>query len=123
MQTEEHIQTARDFLLRSDTYFAGGDRLQGSEKLWGAAAHATLAVSRIRRWRIGSHSRLKENAERLSAELREPDISDGFQVAEKFHDNFYHDCYDDFRMNRDRAMVHRFVNRVLSLPELHSPAA
>lgn len=122
MRTEEHVRTARDFLLRSDAYFAGGDRLQGSEKLWGAAAHAILAVSRIRGWGIGSHSRLKENAGRLSAELGEPDISDDFQVAEKFHANFYHDYYDDFRLNRDRATVHRFVYRVLSLPELDHSA-
>ena len=106
-------------MVKSDLHFADGDRLQGSEMLWGAAAHAILAVSRTRGWRIGSHGRLKENAERLSTELGEPDISDNFQVAEKFHANFYHDYYDDFRMNRDRPVVHRFVHRVLSLPELN----
>ena len=102
----------------SDLHFAGGDRFQGSEMLWGAAAHAILAVSRTRRWRLGSHGRLKENADRLSVELGESEISEDFQVAEKFHTNFYHDYMDTFRLVRDRPYVHRFVNRVLALPEL-----
>ena len=78
-------------MVASDQHFANGDRLQGSETLWGAAAHAILAVSRIRRWRLSSHGRLKENAERLSSDLAESAIFDDFQVAEKFHSNFYHD--------------------------------
>ena len=118
MRAEEHVQAARDLLVKSDLHFAGGDRLQGSETLWGAAAHAVLAVSRTRRWRLSSHGRLKENADRLSSELAESDISDHFQVAEKFHSNFYHDYLEEFRITRDRPLVHRFVDRVLSLPEL-----
>ncbi len=118
MRTEEHIQTALEFLVRSDRYFAIEDRLQGSEKLWGAAAHAILAVSRARRWRLGSHSRLRENADRLSTELGEPIISEDFQVAERFHANYYHGYMTDSDIDIERPAVHRFVNRVLSLPEL-----
>ena len=120
MRAPEHVQTARDLLVTSDQHFAIADRLQGSEMLWGAAAHAILAVSRSRRWRLGSHGRLKENADRLSFELSDTDIAEGFQVAEKFHSNFYHDYLDDFRIGRDRPLIHRFVNRLLSLPELDS---
>ena len=118
MRAEEHVQAARDLLVISEMHFADGDRLQGSEMLWGAAAHAILAVSRTRRWRISSHSRLKENADRLSSELVDQEIIDGFQVAEKFHSNFYHDYLEDFRISRDRPLVHGFVHRLLSLPEL-----
>ena len=123
MRAEEHLQAARDLLVKSDLHFADGDRLQGSEMLWGAAAHATLAVSRARRWRLASHGRLKENADRLSTELADQYISEGFQVAEKFHSNFYHDYLEEFRISRDRPLVHRFVNRLLSLPELASLAS
>ncbi len=118
MRADEHVQTAWDFLAKSDMYFADGDRLQGSEKLWGAAAHAILAVSRVKRWQLGSHSRLRENAARLSYELSDSEISDDFQIAEKFHSNFYHGYMEDFRLVRDRPFVHRFVNRVLALPDL-----
>ena len=123
MRAEEHVETAWDLLAESDLRFASGNRVQGSEMLWGAAAHAILAVSRTRRWGIGSHSRLKENADRLSVALADSDIADDFQVAEKFHANFYHDYLEDVRINRDRPLVHRFVNRVLSLPELSGLAS
>lgn len=107
-------------MVTSDQHFANGDRLQGSEMLWGAAAHAILAVSRTRRWGLGSHGRLKENADRLSSDLSDTAIAEGFQVAEKFHSNFYHDYLEEFRIRRDRPLVHRFVNRLLSLTELVS---
>lgn len=120
MQAEEHIETAQDLVIKSDLHFADGDQLEGSEMLWGAAAHAILAVSRTRRWKLSSHGRLRENADRLSSELADQDIADDFQVAERFHSNFYHDYLEEFRINRDRPLVHRFVSRVLALPELGS---
>ena len=53
MTTTEHTQTAREFLEKSDRYFAEGDELQGSEKMWGAAAHSVMAVAQQRGWSFG----------------------------------------------------------------------
>ena len=118
MLTQEHTQTAQDFLLASDREFAAGDTLQGSEKLWGAAAHAVMALAQQRGWRFGDHRSLQAAADRLADERREPRLSEQFGLAQKFHANFYHDFMQDHEINRDRPAVHRFVNRVLSLPEL-----
>ena len=118
MRADEHARTARDFLIRSDQYFAADDRLQGSEKLWGAAAHAILALSRMRRWSLGSHSRIRENAARVSQELGESQLWTDFDSAERFHANFYHDYMTESDIDVERPLVHRFVNRLLSLPEL-----
>lgn len=122
MRSEEHVQTARDFLIKSDMHFANGDRLLGSETLWGAAAHSILALSRLRQWPLGSHPRLVENADRLSTELGELYLSTDFDSAERFHANFYHDFITASDISVERPLMHRFVNRVLSLPELNSPA-
>ena len=43
VDTHQHVRTARSFLEAAEREFAAGDALQGSEKLWGAAAHAVLA--------------------------------------------------------------------------------
>ena len=48
MLTREHIQTARHFLEVAEEEFAAGDAIQGSEKMWGAAAHAVMAVAQQR---------------------------------------------------------------------------
>ena len=112
----EHFQTAQDFLAASDSEFAAGDILQGSEKLWGAAAHAVMAVAQQRGWRFGDHRSLQAAANRLADELHEPRLAEQFSLAQKFHANFYHDFMQDYEIERDRPSVHLFVNRVLSLP-------
>ena len=115
MLMDDHAQTALDFLEASDQEFAAGDRLQASEKLWGAASHALMAVALRRGWSHGSHYALKEAAERLTDEHDDFKIELQFLAAEKFHRNFYHDNMADFELDRDRPIVHDFVHRVLAL--------
>ena len=115
MLADDHAQTALDFLAASDQEFADGDRLQASEKLWGAATHALMAAAQRRHWPHGSHYALKEAAERLTDETNDALIEYGFTVAEKFHRNFYHDYMADFELDSDWPKAHDFVHRVLAL--------
>ena len=115
MLTDDHAAKALEFLAQSDAEFAEGDRLQASEKLWGAATHAIMAAAQQRGWRHGSHRALKEAAEQLSDDHNDPLIEYGFLAAEKFHRNFYHDNMEDFELDLDRPKVHDFVHRVLAL--------
>ena len=39
-KVEEHLRISRQFLCQAQEEFAQGDKLQASEKAWGAAAHA-----------------------------------------------------------------------------------
>ena len=94
---EEHAQTALDFLEKADRHFAEGDQIQASEKLWGAAAHAMMAVSMERGWPGSSHRAMKEAAERLADEYGRPAYWKGASgadrvqhSAEKYHRDFYH---------------------------------
>ena len=116
MLIQEHAQTANDFLVVADDEFASGDMLQGSEKMWGAAAHAVMAVAQQRDWPFGSHGALRTAVRRLSDENGDPFLIAGFVAAEKFHANFYHDFMEhdaDFELSKD--VIHQFVNHVLSL--------
>ena len=88
MLTQEHAQTALDFLEKADSYFEEGDQIQASEKLWGAAAHAILAVSIERGWPHTSHPAMKRAAERLSEEHSDPLIAAYFGVAESTTSTF-----------------------------------
>ena len=115
MLANDHAAKALEFLAQSDAEFAEGDRLQASEKLWGAATHAIMAAAQQRGWRHGSHRALKEAAEQLSDDHNDPLIEYGFLAAEKFHRNFYHDNMEDFELDLDRPKVHDFVHRVLAL--------
>ena len=115
MLTKEHAQTAEEFLEAADREFAANDLVQASEKLWGAAAHAVMAVAQERGWDHRSHRSLKNAVIRLSREQDDPLIEAYFAVAEKFHRNFYHDDMEDYERDADRPLVEHFVTRVLAL--------
>ena len=119
MLTQNHAVTAQEFLEASDREFAAGDHLQASEKLWGAATHAVMAVAQQRGWPHRSHRSLKNAVGRLASEAEAPAVRDaiagGFAAAEKFHKSFYHDEMEDFEIEHDRPQVHRFVARILTL--------
>ena len=116
MEHEDHGQTAREFLAASDREFAAGDRLQASEKLWGAASHAVMAATQ-RDWSCRSHRELKNAVTQLAQESDDLFLQAAFGVAEKFHRNFYHDEMEDYEIRDDRPVVHNFVNRMLALLE------
>ena len=115
MLTQEHAQTALDFLEKADRHFAEGDQAQASEKLWGAAAHAILAVSIERGWPHTSHPAMKRAAERLSEEHGDPLIAAYFGVAEKYHIDFYHLAMTEEAWLADQPKVLDLVARVLAL--------
>ena len=115
MQIREHVATARDFLEAADREFAAGDHLQASEKLWGAASHAVMAVAQRRGWPYGSHRAMKTAVDLMAEEYDDPLLPVGFGLAEKFHANFYHDFMEDYQLDADRPRMHDFVHRVIAL--------
>ena len=119
----EHAKTARDFLVASDREFAAGDHLQGSEKLYGAATQAIIAICQQRGWKYNSHRSMKWAVDALAKEIEEPYISGGFVAAENFHRNFFHDHMEDYEREADRPTVHLFVNRMLTVLDSENGSA
>ncbi len=112
---QKHAETAREFLEAVSGEFAAGDLLQGSEKMWGAAAHAVMAVAQQRGWSYGKHYAIKVAARRLAEEQNDPALRTGFAMAEHFHANFYHDFMENDTIEDSRPVVTDFVERVLGL--------
>ena len=122
MEVQQRVQKAQEFLAVSDAEFAKGDDMQASEKLWGAAAHAVMAVAQQRGWPYGKHYALKVAVRRIADEFADDELlvdalHGGFNTAESFHANFYHDFMEDFQIETGRPIVRRFVNRVLGMVE------
>ncbi len=115
MVTQDYVAATFQFLEDSDREFAAGDELQGSEKLWGAASHAVMAVTTQRGWDHRSHQAMKNAVQLLNDETGDDALGGGFAAAEKFHKNFYHNEMEDFEIEIDRPQVRRFVARVLRL--------
>ena len=115
MNSQEHGQTARDFLVASDREFVAGDDLQGSEKLYGAATHVVSALAQQRGWQYRSHRAMKNAVSQLADEYDDPLVLAGFLAAERFHIHFFHQDLEDYEIELNRPVVHRFINRMLGL--------
>ena len=117
MLIHEHIQTAQDFLEAADREFEAGDVLQASEKMWGAASHAVMAVSQRRGWPYGSHNAMRVAVRRLAEERDDPFLSAAFGVAEKFHANFYHSFMESEERQESIASVRLLVSRLMEMTD------
>ena len=110
METQRHVETAQGFLEAADRELAAGDVLQGSEKLWGAAAHAVMSVARERGWDHGRHGAMKAAVRRLAEESGNRMLIAGFTAARALHANFYHDFMEDDDVEDARLLVRDFVH-------------
>lgn len=134
MQTQpmgvlEHRETAREFLREADEYFRQGDDLQGTEKMWGAAAHAVIAVCQQRGRRHRSHPAMGEAVGRLVDEFRAAGdevaavtLDAGFVAASNAHVHFYHRDMDleggnGQYFDRAKRLVDQFVDRMVRISE------
>ena len=99
---ESHETHSRRLMEHAFEQLEKGDRLQASEKAWGAVAHALKAIARERSEGRGRGERLvyRTHADAgrviLAIANGSPNraaIISGFDVAEGLHRNFYEDVH------------------------------
>ena len=88
---ESHEVHSQRLLRHAEEQLAVGDRLQASEKAWGAAAHRLKAIAGDRSWAYRTHADAFRVVERLSDEMGEPRLKILFSVANRMHQYFYED--------------------------------
>ena len=88
---DEHSVHSRRLIRHAEEQLDGGDRLQASEKAWGAVAHRFEAIAERRGWQYRTHRQIYEVAANLAAETRRPGIESRLAVAAQLHQNFYED--------------------------------
>lgn len=114
---DEHAQTALEFLEKADRHYAEGDQIQASEKLWGTAAQAIMAVSEDNGLSSDNRREITAVAEQLAITHNDPLIASGFSIARMY----YHDAHhvhlilDGDEWLYDRPKISNFVKRVLAL--------
>ncbi len=110
----DHAEQAWKILEQSEKEFADDDVLQGSEKLWGAACQAVMAVAKSRGWDYGKSKHRSVVIDRLVEERGDSSLASGYSVAQKFHANFYNNFMEDDDIVRDRPIVHQLVEQLLN---------
>ena len=90
-ESEKYAELSRQYIERADEYLLVGDRVQASEKGWGAVAEAMKSIAEDRGWNHSSQRLLNDIAFQLSAEWGRPDVRRLFVVTKDLHINFYED--------------------------------
>ncbi len=100
-----------------------GDRLQASEKCWGAVVHALKAVSERRGWRHRSHIHNNIIANHLS-ELTGDDLIYGlYRGVQALHVNYYDDVFTDDELRRDLKLASDLLERIAAADRRIGPDA
>ena len=115
MLTAEHAQMSLTPLERSQVEFNGGNTLIASELLWGAAAHAILAIATEREWHKDSHGAIKSAVRRLSRERYDDRMLTYVDSDEKLHENFYHNNLNAGEITHRREQAENLVPYLLAL--------
>ena len=90
-ESERYAELSHQYIRRADEYVRAGDRVQASEKGWGAVAEAIKSIAEQRGWNHQGHRLLNDVAFQLSEEWSRPDVRILFDAMEKLHINFYED--------------------------------
>ncbi len=114
---DQHAQRALDFLEKADRHYAEGDQIQASEKLWGAAAQAIMAVAGDNGLSTENRGETVAVAEQLAIEHNDPLIASGFSIAGMYYHDAHHvhPLLDGDEWGYDRPIVGNLVARVLAL--------
>ena len=88
---ESHDVHSRRLIRHAEAMLEAGDRLQASEKTWGAVAHRLKVVADNRGWKYESHTDAFTVVNNLVSEQQNPRIGTLFDVAHSLHINYYKD--------------------------------
>ena len=108
----EHLRISRQFLRQAQAEFATGDRVQASEKAWGAAAHGVKAVAQHRGWRHDGHRYLFEAIDKIYSETGDREVLVLFQIASSLRMNFHEDWQTDNQVQNGIERVEALLGKL-----------
>ena len=108
----EHLAISHRFRDQGLAEVESGDLLQGSEKLWGAAAHAVKAVAEQRGWKHNGHYYLFKVIKELVLVTGDERLNEAFEAANQLHVNFYEDTLDSDEIDEQAQAVIDLVDMI-----------
>ena len=87
---EDRVQISRRLILQAPDELERGDRLQATEKIWGALAQLLKAHGQQRGWmNLGGHRTVGHIAQHMDIEYDEIPVARAYVAADNGHRNFY----------------------------------
>lgn len=121
---ETHAAHSEALLAHAPAMLEQGERLQASEKIWGAVSHAISDVAAKRNWPNRDHADKLDIVRYISVEADQPALVRLYGLARTFHVNFHEDTMDEAAIAEGiesaREMVGSLYAANASLPD-HLP--
>jgi len=86
---KHYLGLNRKYLTEGEALLAKGDHVQASEKFWGATAEMVKTVAASRGLELRTHNDLWTFITKLRDELKDPEVTRLFGLANTLHQNFY----------------------------------
>ena len=87
---DDRVQISRRLILQAPDELERGDRLQATEKIWGALAQLLKAHGQQRGWmNLGGHRTVGHIAQHMDIEYDEMPVARAYVAADNGHRNFY----------------------------------
>ncbi len=106
---ETHEVHSQRLMLHARRELEAGDRLQASEKAWGAVAHRLKVVAAERGWRYDTHFDAFTIIRRLNEELGDGKLRLLFNTANGLHRNYYIDAMPLDELRRQMADIEELI--------------
>ncbi len=106
---EDYSAISRRFVVHARDELSRGNRLQASEKVWGAANYALKAVAVQRGWRHRGQRNVFAVADQLAAERSRPAFKDYLILARGIHYNFYENDLEEGDIEDGINSVERYI--------------
>ncbi len=107
-----HTDTSRRFVEQAEDELRRGDRLQASEKAWGAAAHAVKSIAEFHGWPHERHGHLYDAIFMIRDSTGDKEIETLFRLAGGLHQNFYEGWYDQDAIATGITEVKRLIAKL-----------
>ena len=111
----KHLTISHRFRDQGLAEIESGDLLQGSEKLWGAAAHAVKAAAEQRGWNHNGHFYLFNAINEFVLVTGEPRLKEAFDAANQLHINFYEDTLSSAQIDKHAQDVLDLIEMINSI--------
>ena len=109
---ESRAVHSRRMLEHAAVMLEQGDRLQASEKIWGAAAHRLKVIAEERGWPNTGHADVWAIVGHITTHSGESRIDELFAVANDTHQNFYEDRYSLTQLARRHEQINELLEQL-----------
>ncbi len=105
----DHAVRSAALLAHAQEMIDKGDRLQASEKIWGAVAHKLEEIATKRGWSWRKHGGCNALVGYLRLETHNPELGTLFRSADSLHANFYDDQYERWQLEDGLADAKKLI--------------